>query len=60
MDTRMTAGPGHTERHTMKDTGRTILVRCLCGKGRDHPYGHGSRNAATAAPLSGSDRAEQC
>ena len=59
MDTTTIAGPGHTEHHTMKDTGRTILVRCLCSRARDHPYAAGSRNAATAAPLSGSDRAEQ-
>lgn len=59
MSARKTAGPGHTELHTMSETGRTIRVHCLCALGRDHRYRDRSERAATATPLRGSDRAEQ-
>lgn len=59
MSDRTMAGPGHTELHTMSDTGRTIRVHCLCALGRDHRYPDRSERAAAAAPLRGADRAEQ-
>lgn len=57
MSDRTKAGPGHTELHTMKDTGRLIRVRCLCNLGEDHLY-RTSDGAATAAPLRGADRSQ--
>jgi hypothetical protein len=59
MSERSMAGPGHTERHTMKESGRTIRVHCLCRLGQDHRYRDGSERPAASAPLGGADRSEQ-
>lgn len=59
MSDRKKAGPGHIEVHVMEETGRTILVHCLCPLGHDHDFRGASGRAATSAPLRGADRAEQ-
>lgn len=59
MGIRTAAGPGHTELHTMAETGRTIRVLCRCDLGRDHRYRDGSEGAAAAIALGGADRSEQ-
>lgn len=59
MGNRTKVGPGHTELHTMAETGRTIRVLCLCDRGSDHRYRDRSEGTATAIALGGADRAQQ-